>query len=627
MKTYGNRLFFTFPTILILSCILFSCSENRGKGNRNPESSTLADSLESTGRADSYPPLYALLVSPENPQPGENFRIIAAGNADLRRTRIIVSGQTANPDPVNSKKSEGSPYWRIDEFTGASEGNYHVSLVSGKKEACRIDFKISSGKAKGTANGAWKSVRGWDSAAELLYSAWVNSLFYGCDERSSWTSFHEVTRNRENNFLFNHLSLGEDNPDAVNSVIMEPDCADNPFFMRAYFSWKLGLPFGYHICDRGGPGHVPRTGRWVTNQSFPAGIHPVKAFNQFLRKLMDGVHSGTARTALTNDNSDYYPVTLEREMLRPGTVFADPYGHTLIITGWIPQNKGQPGTLLSVDAQPDKTVGIKRFWKGNFMFTTHNVVGEPGFKAFRPVLLSEGSFHLMNNKELTEAEGFVPYSAEQKDMESEVFYKKMERLINPDPLDPEEAMTGLIEALHEQLKVRVTSVANGEAYFRKHPGTVIPMPGTAAGIFQTGGVWEDFSTPNRDLRLLIAMDAVLGFPDKVSQSPDEYDLSLFSSPEGIKKKLLALLEQKISRLSIEYTRSDGSAQKLNLKEILDRREAFEMAYNPNDGAEIRWGAPENSGERAACRRHAPPNQQKNMQSVRSWFQKRLHPPT
>jgi len=42
------------------------------------------------------------------------------------------------------------------------------------------------------------------------------------------------------------------------------------------------------------------------------------------------------------------------------------------------------------------------------------------------------------------------------------------------------------------------------------------------GIFQAGGQWEDFSTPNRDLRLLIAMDAVLGFPEKVASSPDDF---------------------------------------------------------------------------------------------------------
>jgi hypothetical protein len=153
------------------------------------------------------------------------------------------------------------------------------------------------------------------------------------------------------------------------------------------------------------------------------------------------------------------------------------------------------------------------------------------------------------------------------------------------------------------------------------------MPSNANGIFQAGGQWEDFSTPNRDLRLLIAMDEVLGFPDRVVSSPKDFKISESSSPEDIKNKLQSLLDKKSSELTISYTRSDGSSKELTIAEILKRRDAFEMAYNPNDGIEIRWGAPEGSDERTTCHRQAPSNQQKTMQSVRKWFNKRLHPPT
>ena len=52
-----------------------------------------------------------------------------------------------------------------------------------------------------------------------------------------------------------------------------------------------------------------------------------------------GFNQATARTALDDENSDYYPVPLEQGALLPGTVFADPYGHTLIIDGTDPSNK------------------------------------------------------------------------------------------------------------------------------------------------------------------------------------------------------------------------------------------------------------------------------------------------
>jgi hypothetical protein len=123
------------------------------------------------------------------------------------------------------------------------------------------------------------------------------------------------------------------------------------------------------------------------------------------------------------------------------------------------------------------------------------------------------------------------------------------------------------------------------------------------------------------------MDAVLDFPDKIVRSPDDFKLPMLQSPEKVKENLEELLEEKLNELSITYTRSNGTEQTLTIAEILKRKDAFEMAYNPNDGAEIRWGAPENSDERSTCKRHVPAGQLKTMEKVRVWFQKRLHPPT
>lgn len=610
---------------LIFSCL--ACKGDRTVRKAVISPSVVSDSTIVYETPDEYQTVNAMLVLPKNPGPGETFRILATGGNNIRKAQIIINGPSGSLRSVKSKTGKELPCWRIDDFDGGTAGKYTATLIAGKKELSSLEFLISTDKVTPSAGVVWKTTRGWDSGMETIYSAWVNALFQGCDEQASWSALHEVTRNREQNFLYNYLSLGEDDPDGENSVIMRPDCADNPFFLRAYFAWKLGLPFGYHVCDRGYLGRNPGTGQWITNETPLSKANPVQSFNVFLRKVMDGVHSGTARTSLDNENSDYYPVPLERGALRPGTVYADPYGHTLIITGWVSQTNGQPGVLLSVDAQPDGTIGIKRFWKGNFLFITSEVVGEPGFKAFRPIVLQDGKPRLMQNEAMTASAGFVPFSLQQRRMETGIFYHTMERLINPEPLDPEAALSDLVQSLNEQLLVRVISVANGEAYLKSHPGEVIPMPTGAAGIFLAGGQWENFSTPNRDLRLLIAMDEVLSFPDKAARSPEDYDSSGRGSPEQVRARLQSLLEQKTSDLSISYTRTDGSLQKLTIAEILQRRDAFEMGYNPNDGIEIRWGAPENSDEMATCRRHAPSNQLSTMRSVRPWFQKRLHPPT
>lgn len=628
LKKSFHQLLFGLSLFLLFG-LTFSCAG----GQQGEKGSAIAEKISSFIEGESsetllskYKLTNAMLVLPANPAPGEEFRILAAGGIDIKKAKIVVKGQAGSLQPMNSKSGNELPFWSVKYFAGTNEGKYKAAILIEEKEVANIEFDIKPRQAI-AQKGVWKITRNWTPEMETLYSAWVNALFQGSNEQTSWPNLHEVTQRKEQNLLYNHLSLGEDNPESKIRVSMEPDCADNPFFLRAYFAWKMGLPFGYHICDRGYPGKNPGTGQWITNESPTSKSNPVQAFNSFLRNLMNGVHSGTARTAFENQNSDYYPVALERGALLPGTVFADPYGHTLVLVSWIPQTKDKPGVLLAFDAQPDKTVAIKRFWKGNFLFSTTDVVGEPGFKAFRPVVFKNGKASLLKNEELTAQSGFAPFSMQQWQMKSDSFYHSMEKLINPRPLDPEAALNDLVQALHEQLQVRVKSVATGEAYFKAHRGAVIPMPSSAKGVFITGGPWEDFSTPNRDLRLLIAMDAVLGFPDRVAAFPEDFDVPKQKSSEALKQELQSMLDKKVSELTITYTRSDGSEQRLSIKELLDRQNAFEMAYNPNDGVEIRWGAPENSAERVTCKRQAPAGQRATMQKVRTWFVQRLHPPT
>ncbi len=629
----GNKILGTtggsLPKLILAVVILvgiYSCGARSVKQNPSDNVELSDASGKEIEENDEVSAVSAMMVSPANPQPGQTCQILITGGKNLPKAKIKIIGPDGTIESKIIRHGEGLPYWRIDEFTVGSEGKYQVSVPNGST-INEVVFPVNGKLSQPNSNAVWKTLREWNSETEALYSAWINALFYETDERSSWTALDKVTQSRDINFLYNYLSLGEDDPNVKSHVLMQPDCADNPFYLRAYFAWKLGLPFGYHECDRGSLDRAPGTGRWITNETQISNAQPVQKFNSFVRMVMNGVHSGTARTALNNENSDYYPVPLTREALRPGVVFADPYGHTLILVRQIPQTSEKPGVLLSVDAQPDGTVGIKRFWKGNFLFSTSEVIGEPGFKAFRPIVLKDGHLRLLKSDEINAESGLVPFSLQQKKMDSNEFYHIMDRIINPKPLDPEMALLDLIQALHEQLIVRVTSVSNGEKYMKAHPGAVVPMPGRPTGVFQAGGQWEDFSTPNRDLRLLIAMDAVLDFPDKVMRSPDDYKIPMLKSPEHVKSTLEEILKKKMDELSITYVRSNGTQQTLSLSEIVKRKDAFEMAYNPNDGIEIRWGAPEGSEERSTCRRHTPAGQLKTMNEVRQWFHKRLHPPT
>ena len=65
------------------------------------------------------------------------------------------------------------------------------------------------------------------------------------------------------------------------------------------------------------------------------------------RSVRSGVHSATGRTHPEDPETDLYPVALERNALPPGTVYADPYGHVLILTKWFAQGRDRQRTTAS----------------------------------------------------------------------------------------------------------------------------------------------------------------------------------------------------------------------------------------------------------------------------------------
>jgi hypothetical protein len=169
----------------------------------------------------------------------------------------------------------------------------------------------------------------------------------------------------------------------------------------------------------------------------------------------------------------------------------------------------------------------------------------------------------------------------------------------------------------------VPTVDNGERYVRAHPGDVIAMPEGAA-IFQTSGPWEDYSTPSRDFRLIIAFDVLDGLPRRIRRHPELFVLG-GRTPGAAAADVERLHARRVAERAIEYTRSDDTPWRLTVAEVLARRTAFEMAYNPNDCVEIRWGAPPDGPEASTCRRHAPAEQRARMEGYRIWFRESRRP--
>jgi len=199
--------------------------------------------------------------------------------------------------------------------------------------------------------------------------------------------------------------------------------------------------------------------------------------------VWDSVHSGSGRTALPDNNTDYYPVPLSADTLRPGTVYADPYGHILMIVRRIGQTEDAAGIILAVDGQPNGTVARKRFWRGNFLFAQDPALGGPGFKRFRPVVVANGTMRRLTNAEIAKNPQYADFSLDQSQLGVEDFYDRMDDVMSPSPLDPTRAMKEAITSLEEQVKVRVTSVENGRKFQNSKRGEATMPDGPA--IFET----------------------------------------------------------------------------------------------------------------------------------------------
>jgi hypothetical protein len=617
----------------------------------------------------------AVLPSPIAPWKGAPLRVVFAAEKPLEGELSLIA-PNGSVAVKSAERHGGPPYFWFAEVASPAAGTWHAKLARdhAPAECSAITREIAVAdreppRPHATEGSIWPVRSAWNRATENLYSAWIEKLFDApLDAAPSWKALHEVLRDRSRNILFNHLGLREDEL----GLIIRPDCADLPYFLRAYFAFKMGLPFGYAKCTRGGGGQPPRCHEWwnVQNEepppappapaqqiaasgspldmfgqpvANPAGAPPGPAaakpsgppprppglapgFGYYVRTTVaDAVHSGSGRTALSDDNTDYYPVPLSQDTLRPGTVYADPYGHMLVLARRLPQSGDEAGVFFAVDAQPDGTVARKRFWRGNFLFAQDPALGGPGFKRFRPVVHDKnGGLRRLTNEEIAKNPQYGDFSLDQAKLAVEAFYDRMDDVMSPAPLDPLRALKEAIAALDEQVKARVTSVENGRK-FQTSGRKDADMP-DGASIFETTGAWEDFATPSRDLRLLIALDVVRTFPERVARLPERYAMPKEKSVADVKAELEGVLASELSARKFAYTRSDGSAWTLALKDVIDRAPDLEMAYNVNDCVELRWGAPDKSDEASTCKRHAPQGQRAKMSEYRAWFHERRRPP-
>jgi hypothetical protein len=587
-----------------------------------------------------------IIISPRRPVSGRRVNVLASSLQREGALALRIETETGEVVPVETVHRGGLPISTVARFDVPSSGTFVVTVgQDGEGLRCAKFWAQQHGPKRTLPEPnlaqVWETKRAWDAANEALYSAWVRELFHApAGESLAFSALDELTSDADRNLLYDYYGWREDHDSK--GLTLNPDCADTPYFLRGYFAWKRGLPFGFRTCSRGrgaapqcydlrttgAPPNLKET--WV-DESEPFD-HLMVIDRYFRRTLAWGVHTGNGRTAYGDSATDLYPVELDRKGLRPGIVYADPYGHIFVLVGVVEQEGDFPGILYAIDGQPDGSITRKRFWEGNFLWNPDPSLGGSGFKAFRPlvkVVDDQGVENLLplDDAALSRRKDYADVSEGQSKLTRDEFYDQVERLISPGPRDPLIAQAEAVVALAEAARVRVTSVDNGLKWQAEHPGEVIEMP-WGHDVFETVGPWENYSTPARDLRLLIAMDVVANFERKVERQPDAYGLGGGAGLEDALARVRAFRQQLLAdpRYAITYTGSDGATVTLNLAQLFERSDALQVAYNPNDCPEVRWGAPDGSDEAKPCGKRAPEDQVKKMEAYRAWFAKRQRPP-
>jgi hypothetical protein len=391
-------------------------------------------------------------------------------------------------------------------------------------------------------------------------------------------------------------------------VYFKSDCADLPYFLRAYYAWKRGLPFSYEsdVAPRG----TSRDIRYTPNGNEVVERHDVLSFSTsgyaLLETIRDVVSSATYRIHPDLDGPvrpDLYSPAINAKSIRPGTIIYDPNGHVATVFRVDPD-----GRIAYIDAHPDNTV-THGFYDVRFVRSRPGMGA--GFKNWRPVtlvgatrrndgILIGGHIELPANKDIADYSeeqffGTGPRPADDN-WNAGQFTLNDERLDYYDyvraklaggklEFDPVKEMHDMVASNCDDLHYRalaVTLAIEAGLNLRPEPDRLPP------NIYGTEGDWETYSTPSRDARLKTAFKQLRDQTERFVKMYQTGDKKLLYQGNDLVGDLLRTYDAGAAACTVSYTRSDGSAVTLSYEEA--RKRLFAISFDPYQCVEHRWGA-------------------------------------
>ena len=417
----------------------------------------------------------------------------------------------------------------------------------------------------------WPAVNQWNDRLEEEYAEFVEALGDAIESRRC----HHLDQ-----CLRDPVANTTYEPAVDAQLRLDLDCADLPYVLRAYFSFKRRLPFGF-VAATYGHDNDPR---------YAVGIVPTQFLSwrdfptprRLLVAMVGRVHSGMYRIAPEIETSDFFPLSITRRAVRPGSIFYDPNGHVLVVARVRPD-----GAVYLIDGHPDGSVTWKRFGAA---FAVGSAPLGGGFKAFRPVRWEGGRLVQARNQELANFDASAQYDRACHVVDGvQVAYHLWVRASLAESnvaVDPLAEFREQVQALCRDVADRVEAVGSAIVAgiaARPHPDFLPP------NIYGAEGDWEVYSTPSRDARLKAAFreleDFTSALPDLDARVPA---LRAIWSEEATSPTC-----------AFTYRNSLGVAVPLGLDVVLDR--LFDLSFDPYHCPELRWGAPAGSIEASTCR--------------------------
>lgn len=429
------------------------------------------------------------------------------------------------------------------------------------------------------------------------------------------------------------------------------DCADLPYYLRAYFAYKMNLPMSFVLEIAQNPftpeqilqnekeraavllkdgeegvmkfdkqlgdlrysrnGNIP-----VSRLNIPSTSERIRDFGTVGPNIVDIISSGFMRMASApefgNVQPDFYSPRINADNIRPGTTLYNVAGHVAVV-----YEVTRKGEVLFMDAHPDNSISYGSF---NLAYQPLRVSYGGNFKNFRPITVLNPKYNdegdIVSGQIQVASDDEIPqFSLEQYNGDAEPINGKKTFKLRPTDskgsnfhdwvkyrlsggsyrLDPIQEMRSEVDSLCLAAQDRVIAVqeavSNG-VHNLPHPAT-LPQ-----NIFGAEGEWESYSSPSRDLRLRAQ---ILSIPaaakDWVDRSKAKDPLVNYSGND-LKQDLKNAYHAAASSCKITYRNSNNSAVSIPLETIINR--AALLSYDPYMCPEIRWGA-NTSEELASCK--------------------------